>query len=63
MEKWVGFVGSGRTHGQGMWKFTIRLGNLQKGEKQQEKEGWGEARCLAYLIPAVVSFVCLVLAF
>lgn len=40
MEKWVGFVGFSRTHGQGMWKFTVRLGNLQKGKKQQEKEGW-----------------------
>lgn len=40
MEKWVGFVGFGRTHGQGMSKFTVRLGNLQKGEKQQEKAGW-----------------------
>ena len=28
MEKWVGCVGFGRTRGQGMRKFTVRLGNL-----------------------------------
>lgn len=58
MEKWVGFVGFGRTHGQGMWKFTIRLGNLQKGEKQQEKEGW-RGGMLFGLFNACHDFLCM----
>ena len=30
MEKWVGCVSFGRTRGQGMQKFTVRLGNLSE---------------------------------
>ena len=41
MEKWVGFVGFGRTHGQGMWQFPIRLGIFRKERSNKRRRGGG----------------------
>lgn len=57
MEKWVGFVGFGRTHGQGMWQFPIRLGIFRKERSNKRRRGGGGT--LFGLFNTCCRFLCL----